>query len=264
MLFLPRGDTLSKPSGVSPGIDFSHPAAGGNALAFSAVYDGINLLNPVRGTFNTGSNTYPVDSLIGKSIKNTAGAAGVTYSGQSTTNNNLITFAAIVRAHNSGGSTGFIGNCSSGTGGVCFGIDSSPKLILGGNGSFKESSFTYTSDVPYFIAASLSTTAAVFVARRLDTGQILSSSTSGFTTIAPNGTYSFAGNGSNGFAGHIGAASIAAGMMSFQFTPLHQLLAWADDPWAFWYPDANLFIPDMYVGVLPVTTRGGTFSMMGI
>ena len=114
------------------------------------------------------------------------------------------------------------------------------------------------------MAASITTAASVFVARRLDTGQIFSSNTTGFTTTAPNGTYCFAGSGATGSGGHIGGAAIAAGMISFQALSLHQLLAWADDPWAFWYPDANLCIPNMYVGVLPVTALGGTFSMMGI
>lgn len=55
------------------------------------------------------------------------------------------------------------------------------------------------------------------------------------TLVAPNGTYGIGNNvgSSREFNGFIAAAMVGA-----DYLAIPQLLQWAENPWAFWYPPA--------------------------
>lgn len=262
-LLLTGQNTLAFPYGIAPGVDLTHPAAGAS-LAFSVVGNGISLLKSGIASGSNNANTFPVDSIIGLGTKNASNLSGFTYAGQSTAANTSVTFAFIGRVVNAGGTFAYIGSANSGTGGAFFGVDSGGNFIVQGNGSFVESTFpAYVSTAPYFAAVSLNPSSCVFAVRRLDTGKIFSSSAAGFTMIAPDGTYAYAGCSASGSVGNIGGGTCAAGMISFKFTPLAQLLQWAQDPWSFWYP--NYFTGDLDVGkISAITATQAKLLLLGV
>jgi hypothetical protein len=130
----------------------------------------------------------------------------------------------------------FASSGAASTGGFFFGFDGSPKMLvqdLSVTGAFKESSFGYTLGIPYFLAVSCNASATNFVMSRLDTGQIFTSSTTGISFAAPNGTYRVGGGG----AFHLtGSSEAACCFIGGSFLHLQEMVKWAADPWSFWFP----------------------------
>jgi hypothetical protein len=93
-------------------------------------------------------------------------------------------------------------------------------------------------DTPYFIVVSASSTAQVcnFLLLNLRTGtyQTASISTSAFSISLFDSRFAL------GTSSHIGFFNspygISAAMASDAFLSIPQMLAWAQDPWSFWYP----------------------------
>ena len=93
-------------------------------------------------------------------------------------------------------------------------------------------------NVPYFFACSANITTMNFVVRNLITGEIYSTQiTSAFTFGANQATWVIGGDTS----GTQGGVQTATTMYSVAYMNLPQLLAWADDPWSFWYPSPQPF-----------------------
>lgn len=246
-----RRNPLVFPTGIAPGIDQNHPAA--KNLRFSGVSmfgagGFANLLTGFAGVLGGTVSTSPIDGLVGPGLKTGGNSSTCTFAGQSTANDNTVTMAAILYYRQSTAVENYIFNTSSTTNGA--GIEfnnSNPALFRinfwGGTGI--SSGYQMKDAHPYFLAASCNASISAFAVAQLDTGQItLATSTGAATTLAPNGTFNI------GQAPPGGAAcpsTIAAVMFGAAFTPVQTLAQWAQDPWAFWYPQDNT--SDLMVGV---------------
>lgn len=116
-------------------------------------------------------------------------------------------------------------------------------------------------NVPFFFAASSTGSSGVTraVAVNLNTGQIYTSTGLAGIGVAGNKAFHLGGFSGNSFVGSIAAAFLGQGYS----LSLSQLLAWAQDPWSFWYPDPFNFD---YVGssVFAVTALfGGRIELLG-
>lgn len=244
-------NTLAYPAGVAPGFDPTHPAAAasmGYGHGFSGIASSGGITNILTGKSGTlvGAPTAKVLAM-GPTINFGGGAStdAVTFAGQSTINDTAITLAGIVVMDTNAGTTqSIIQNDFGSASGV--GIRNNTgalQFYASSLGSNLSPFFCFVVGVPTFFAVSVSGSlgTANFLSKRLDTGAVLTSSTTLAYSItrAPNGTY-VVGNSTSanqGCGGSIGAVMFAPTFMSGQ-----QLLKWADDPWSFWYPNANYFL----------------------
>lgn len=225
---------LGFPGGVLPGVDWSHPAArgvvSGHGFSGTALGSGlVNLLGGKLGAIGSGGPTLSLNGSIGPCA--TFGTTDdYTYSGQSTANDSTGTFAAILVVNAQVGTQAIFRN-SNATTGVEFRISTTGLSIAGPGGSLAAGASlgSVSTGVPYFGAFSFTGTSALAaLLLRMDTG-VIKTATGAPTgsPVAPNGTYRIGLNSQS---------SIAAVMFSTSFLQLPQLLAWAADPWAFWYP----------------------------
>lgn len=257
-----RPNPLAYP-GRAPGFDPGHIAVKGAICRFSAVARNgnfHNLLNGKKGTLS-GTPKRNVSGLIGESASfGNGNSDGITFSGQSVVNDTVLTLAGIFHVaadlgsyqciFATGGSGGYyLYLLDTGTLGYYSGADQSSGLVPAAN-------------TPYFFAASInSTTKANFVLTNLATGTITTASiTPSFNGGAPNGTYVIGNQNlaSNSLDGSVAAVAYVAKA----FLSPAQLLAWAADPWAFWYPrtQSNLMFAGLGVsasGTLISADSGG-------
>lgn len=217
--------------GSQPAIDWSHPAA--LNLRFSAVASGgsfINLLSGNRGAVGGGAAA-GLRRTLGITEEFSASGDKVTFTGQKTTNDASVTIAAIVRTDTQ--TSGMVIFSSSDTNAGWRLDDNSGQLRLTAGGeNTLDGPVVIADSGSYFLAASGNTAASAFVVRDLRTGAVSSASAGGTIADAPSGTYVI-GNitGPQPWVGGISAVMFAA-----RFMPLPGLLAWAADPWSFWYP----------------------------
>ena len=234
---------LAYPAGYAPGFDPNHVASRGvgPGNGFSAVADGRNYVNLVRGDVGT-TATLPAAKIygtVGPANLHTAINDALRFSGHSAVTNTSTTMAAIFICWGFPNANGLI-VCSSvnDTGGGSSGI----ALNIGTAGALQyayrwvaanSSGLTVALNVPYFAAASGDASTINFVLVNLLSGQTLTASISaGGTPQASDGTYIVGGNLSQ--APNL---SIAAVMHSTKRTGLPELRQWAADPWSFWYPN---------------------------
>lgn len=242
-----KGPISKRPSpfifpGGSPGFDPNHPASrglsAGKGLSVIAVNGNIvNLLNAKIGAI-TGSPTKTIKSVIGPAtnfpnsatvqtqfsgFSTAALPAGITQAGivifDSVTSN---TFATIIDSAPTGTlnllgmtSSNVVGQYSQGQ------IDTTFVPIVG---------------VPYFIAASLKNSSLVctFVITNLLTGKVFTQAvTCPIAATTPTATCVIGGSQ----AAYPLFGSLAAAMYSRTVLSPAELLAWANDPWSFWYPN---------------------------
>lgn len=214
------------PAGRRPGVDYSHPALTGKSLLrLSVVARGGSLIDVTGRQVGTrsGAVSGQIFSALGNVTDfNTGSGGNITFSGPSVTE--PATLAVIlwlnvgtVLSNSTGVSPFTIGR---GTGGT----SSYVVLGIGGGTQFIGPNFL-SGGVPYFLAATFGSASPMVVARRLDTGSLLTSNFSSASTNTSNGTYSVGDNGP------VAAAAITNAIM----TP-EQLIQWAYDPWSFWYP----------------------------
>lgn len=246
ILPLQRIGPLAYP-GRQPGFDPSHFAS--KNVRLSAVASGnnfVNLLNAKKGTV-TGAVTAIVDSRIGPAAQITTIAGSDTYVSIPSPSNAAIptsaTVASIFTYGTNGNFSGLFGSNQT-TFGVMFGVQAAGGSIQCYNGTVLNSvACVPVAGNAYFAAVSYNTTKANFVLVNLTTGQVFSDSVTGASaTAAADGTYCLGVN--NNFSTNSLVGGLAAGMYAAEYLSIPQLLQWARDPWAFWYP-RTLDLADM-------------------
>jgi hypothetical protein len=228
--------------GRSPGFNPNHLASRGlvkgTGLSWvSRGANGTNLLNGAKGTVvGTATNIVSnYDGIIGQSTGFTsANHNALNYSGNVTTNNTSLTFAAIFKTPalivsdlitNSSASSGIAANLTA-TGQLSIAYTSVNSVNWGSN--------VISINTPYFAIWSVSVATINWLLLNLNTGKILTVSVANTNTpVAPNGTF---GIGANSGDADWSTSNIAAAMLGPSFLSITQMRQWAQDPWAFWYP----------------------------
>lgn len=273
-LIAPIRNRLSYPAGYSPGIDPTHIAVR-KFLRFSGIAQGTNFIRldkkPIKGTAS-GTLTGPIHGVMGPYVRNNNTAASINFAGNSVVAPTSGTLAAIAMV-TPGAQTVFFSTTSVAADNVpvLFMDTGTNQLGLGGLTGIpliSLSGIVLAGLTPYFVAASYPTIGSGFVnfvVTNLLTGQISQASVSNtFTSVAPNGTYCVCG--ANAIAA-IDAYTAAAMYSTAGLSPA-DMLAWAGDPWAFWYPDIAA-MDDFLVGssfIPPSATPLGAslMPMMGV
>ena len=242
MLLAPLS-SLEFPSWRAPGFDPSHLAAGTTARMSCVASTGgafINLLNGQATTPTNGTPTSTIRGVIGPAVLDSASTVYNAISNSITETPVATTFGAIFIPTAASGNQTIVADQTSPTGNYSeFRLNGGVLSSGQGGGGGTSSGFpSVVANQPYFVACSLHSANQNFVLVNLLTGQTWSAST---TTSRPFGSIS----GSYAVGGFSGASTqanayIAAAMMSRAFLGADQLLAWAADPWAFWYPDDDL------------------------
>lgn len=245
-MFVPERKVILKKAGLSrpsqtPALQAAHVANVNTRIA--AVYNGplipIDLLGNTyisQGSVATDvTNSLPI---IGPALTNSAISSGHKITGLTVETPTSITCAAIVYLIAGQGGANMPAVCTnssstSGTGGVFFGPSSGTVIMQSiGPNTFKQGLKLQNDNRPYFIAGCVDGSVSNFVATDLSTGLIQSSTGTGLTFAVNDGTYSVAATN----VIHMNRNYMAAGMMSNADLTLVQLLAWARNPWGFWYP----------------------------
>ena len=225
--------------GTLPGINPAHPAAQGlvSRSGFSIVPVGgqwieLNSAKPFTVVF--GSPTGKFDGLIGPGRNYGAndGDLSPISLNQLSITPNAITSAFIIRVISVGGAyAGFI-SLPNGSGNWLPTVLPSNNFGCYMNGNL-DSTIPAVAGTPYFVAISAYTSLKInFVVKNLATGAVRSNSISSNATSSVAGAYYIGNN--NGSQGAL--SLVAAAMTSYTYLSVAQLLAWADDPWSFWYP----------------------------
>lgn len=225
---------LAFPAGRKPGFDPTHPAAAGCRFSGIATANGfISLLNAAIGV-QTGASTFSIDGALGPSVTTaTSSYLTVTLPGTFAAATQG-TMAAIYRPTSSTDSWAF--NSVGGLNGV--GYSSTAFQVLIGNGS-TTGSIVAVSGAPYFVVASwINASTLLFVVTNLSNGEIATQTT---TTTRTNGSADTGITIGNRTSGSRNVSGLAAVAYTNVFLSLTQLLAWAADPWSFWYPDTPQF-----------------------
>jgi hypothetical protein len=228
--------------GRLPGFNPNHLASRGlvkgTGLSWvSRGANGTNLLNGAKGTVvGTATNIVSnYDGIIGRSTGFTsANHNALNYSGNATTNNTSLTFAAVFKTPalivsdlitNSSASSGIAANLTA-TGQLSIAYTSVNSVNWGSN--------VISINTPYFAIWSVSVATINWLLLNLNTGKILTVSVANTNTpVAPNGTF---GIGANSGDADWSTSNIAAAMIGPSFLSIAQMRQWAQDPWAFWYP----------------------------
>lgn len=227
----------------APGFDTSHLAAR-NIVGSAIATTGGNFVSLTTGAAATvnGTPSLTIDPYMGPTSV-LSGTQCFTFSGSSSTNPTGITFAVMATP----GSNGTTAVVSAGTGfnalaELYFPPSSATNtLIISFEGDGQPSAAVFPASGnqqitgrQYFIAASVCSASIVGVAVDLVTGRLFSASGTG-ATMQTGLDYQWAVGARVGNAINY-TGNIAAAMASYQFLTLPQLLVWAADPWAFWYP----------------------------
>ena len=262
MYALLRGNPLLFPIGRNPGVDPLHPASTGLLFSGVAARGGAgcftSLITGASGTPN-GSPGFVFDSRMGPALGCTTNSNVVFSPFPSLLNSPIaLTGAWIFKyvGNTANPQYAFNDNAAGANG---FGVSNGGLYAyIGGTGLPQGGSIALTAGVTYFIAMSAvksaSGNATVYlVATRLDTGTITTGSITGSIGAS-------AGDG-NLYIGNRGTntrqldGNLAALMVSNRSLSASQLLAWAADPWAFWYPYTMLqtldFLSTPVSGVTP-------------
>jgi hypothetical protein len=260
MLSLTR-PTLAFPSGFAPGFNPSHPAAKGMSPNYGVSAIALptgNFVNLLTGIPATIPSTVGLQNALlssigpcsGQSIQGDAGVFEIT--GQGTATPTGLTMALIAQFGALGGGSIFLQSAASVS--ILEGITSGSNILFAG--ATPSPTITYAANTPYFIAASASSagTANVLVLN-LSNGEYKTSSGTAGTLPAASSIFYIA-NGStfsHGCDGYFAAAMWSPAVLSLQ-----QLLSWADDPWAFWYPKNDF--TEYELGLPPVITTQFLFG----
>lgn len=234
-LFLPNSNPLAYPCGVAPGFDPTHPAANGNVV-YSCIASGGGLFNitrarrgtiggsPTAGITSIGPATnYPAGATTTLALTGIASPTGATLASIFFTPSSFATARTIM--YNSG-KTGFR-ILTTGT---------LAAIINNNAGGNQNSSLILSASTPYFAAVSFANASTCnYVLANLATGQILyQSTTTPNTTPGSAGTWYFGCNdvSANQFIGGIATWVWIDNLL----LDINSLIAWAYDPWSFWYP----------------------------
>lgn len=222
-----------------PGFDPSHPASNGaqpkryfigypSNGTYVSTQDGsaVGAVTP----FATGKIT-----AFGPAILiNTGGADKIAITGlDATTVPPGVTYAAFVQWNAFTGGAQYQ-TLMAGSGSQIFGLNLTAKLNLFVS-SDNAATFGPALNTPYFVCVSASSAGLNLVMTNLLTGQVFSQAKTGVAVGASNGSL-FIGNSSAGTQPTDGLIGNVAYLPTYLSMP--QVLAWAADPWSFWYPPA--------------------------
>jgi len=250
-------DTIAKrsrlafPAGVAPGFDPYHVA---NRIK-GAIYIGsfiaspgptfINLPYPIAGT-KLGSPTFS-NTEIGPTFSSNASNNGTSFTTQwGTVTPAAVTMAAIIIPIASVASGDeFIATGYSGSGRNAIILNSLVFTGRVGSADLSSGLPALNLNEPYFIAASQGpATFCHFVVRSLKSGKVFSNLVANASAVQPFQSPWYIGGT---FDGNVAAGiKMAAAMAANSFTDVAALLQWAEDPWAYWYPQPE----ESWVGVI--------------
>lgn len=267
-LLLSSRTPLLYPAGATPGFNPQHVCAAGlrARTGFSAVVlnngNAIDLVSGRPPNSGLGLGVAAVHRNIGPSQATVAGTivrAGWTGAIATPT---TMTFGMIIflTAVQGAASSNCVSTASALDDALGFALGAATPVIQQGGSTVATAGFTLALVRPYFIVASTAINAggtgpANFVARDLLSGRIFTSVTTNATTGGNSGTAPGYGAGTRANV----QMNIACAMLSYSYFKIPQLLAWAADPWAFWYPD-GFDVPD--IDSFIVGSARNTFSLL--
>jgi hypothetical protein len=248
-----RRNPLAFP-GRAPGFDPSHPASTNVILSAIARADSAaftNLLNGIAST-TTGTISSRIDS-IGPAVSCTTTLSAAVFNSVTLQSAPAgMTFAAIFMVATVSDFLNML--FTDGNNALQIGVTNYSKVSLYTTTIYDGLQYSY--NVPYFLAISITSGAAVFVLKNLSTGSVISNTLTSVTM--PTGI----GNGIN-LVGRVSYGPqylngiMAAAMYSEEHLSLQQLLAWAADPWSFWYPAT---VENLLFRMLGTASGGGAFT----
>lgn len=249
------GDQFERPLDLID-INWLHPCA--TKVLFSTVVDtqigGINFANGEQST-QVGSPTFTTRQIIGTAMASAGGNNYMKWANTAFASPSNITFAAILILDSSLAFGGILADGTSGS--WCLNLTAAGNVLeitTQGVAEFGGGP-TLATGVPYFVAASrLAGSTVNYLARRLDTG-LISTTTISNASAAPSNSSGGVRMGSEASGGWNGA--IAAGAIIYDYFSMAQLLDWADDPWGFWKSPL-----DDVVGMQAVLVGGSTFGQV--
>lgn len=219
---------LAYPAGRKPGFDRRHPLS--NGCLASVIPSGANIVNLLSGAVGTvtggvGSPAILVDGHLGPAIQPVTGQVP---SVSIPIGAHLPVTVACFSIINTSSTAMFCGSTAwrfDNTGGHFRMVANSVTAI--------DSGITISVGVPYFFAASASSSKSSFVIANLLTGTVSGVAGGGSGTPSSDSGFSNTGIAGTSITGQVvgGPAMFAAA-----FTSLDQLLQWAQRPWDFWYP----------------------------
>jgi len=253
-----RRNQLAYPGGRNPGFDPAHIAAGGSTR-WSAVATGNAFINLLNGKPTTVSGTEAANmTRIGPAVSGSTTAAGNTIANPTTTTPAALTLAAIIIPTVSSGANYLVSTSSSGTyGGNTLELVALVLKLYAANTTLVSSGLPALSlNVPYFVAVSCNPTIGLanFIVANLATGQIHAASVAQTTAFSAYTALGVIGGTTLGNSRY--GSQVACAMVSEAYLSPGQLLAWAQNPWDFWYPPTveNLIFTSFKGGSLsPVT-----------
>jgi hypothetical protein len=270
----PQRSKLIYPAGAQPGFDAAHPASqnvrlsaipfrfGGASNTPQAMY--INLLTGKPAISFLAQNDVKINSYIGPSANFVANNGQYIYFPAGTGKPNTVvaqTMAGIVFLYSVAASSGILATSkTTSTGQLLFIGPNTIGNYSWGDGADTHFSFPTSALTPYFFAISINNSIASGVLKNLATGQVFSgtkASTSTMKTTDGAFTIGLDQNLLNDPANGL----ISAVMASDVFLSEMQLLAWADDPWAFWFPPRQV---QKFTGIFtaPVVTASALTRML--
>lgn len=234
MYSLLRGNRLAFPN-RNPGFDPTHPAANGmaNGYGASVIAASGNLIELLSGAVcSLGSSASAATVNLGPTVKFASSGSACSLAGRKASGTAAtITFAAIIQFVSLGSSYQTLITGLNSSGNLVFSVDNSSAIVyLGAN----VGGITISAGIPYFLAFSVSGNSFAQVALNLKNGSILTNSGSNSRSITSNNSTVYFGASSA--SSQNSNCYMAAAMYSPAYLSLPQLLAWAADPWAFWYP----------------------------
>lgn len=250
------------PGWAAPGVDPSHPASANLRFSGIPIPTGgyINLMTGAPGTV-AGTPTAGIDKDVGPYTGGNSNASGWTFSGNPAVTESPITMAAIVSQVNGGGNLVELFRHSTGAAAIGFGMQNGTGLYYddSGFGARTVVSNALNTTDPWFVGISGTLGGTIYgVIMNMKTGQMFTGSTAAGGAGASNGTYSV-GTGGSAF----GTRLLGPTMYSAVAMNLDRLMAWAQNPWSFWYPDSLLEAELVGASVAPA--GGSVFrSLMGV
>lgn len=247
--------------GTPPRFNPAHLAACGGPIRLAAVASSGNMINLLSGAPGTPTTAIVnvTDGIIGPAATLNASTAQVSFSGLPVTTDTSFTAAAIVRFLTFPSYQAILHTSTAANQGYGFWLNNGNIMWREKGNNRASSGSTLTVGVQYFVVISgIMLLTANFVAKRLDTGKILtgSISLSGVTTAtASNGTCTV------GNAPSVGTypvnGNLAAAMYAVSLLSPAQLLQWADDPWSLWYAPSQ---GPLIISSLPTPSAPGPIT----
>lgn len=240
-------DTIAKrsrlafPAGVAPRFDPYHPANRTKGPLYIGSFIAapgptfINPFYPIQGT-KVGTPTFS-NTEIGPTLSSNASNNCITYVTQwGTVTPAAVTLAAIIipiASVASGDEIIGTGHSGSARNGIAL-----PSLVFNtifGSARASSGIAALNLNEPYFVAASQGpATFTHCVVRSLKSGETFSNVVANASAVQPFlSPWNVAGT-TDAFVAT--GAKVAAAMAANSFTPVGELLLWAEDPWAYWYP----------------------------